>query len=239
VKPLRAWLYARVSTTKESQDNSGPRQLEQLAARAAQRGWQVVGDGTDRLSGRNMDRPELQRALDALRERRADVLMVARLSRLGRNLEDVIAAGKQIGDWGAHLFVADLGIDTTAGQMSTAQRLIFNVIAACDQAVRDFQVDAIQSGLARARAKGKRLGRRPVVLLYEVKDRARRLHAQGVPWRKIRARMVAMGFNGLPSHASLRRAVLAMDKIPPKGSAPNPAEEDPPLAVREHLFGIK
>lgn len=221
MKPLRAWPYARVSTTKESQDGSGPRQLDDLGARAQQRSWEVVGKGLDRLSGKSLDRPELRCALDALRENRADVLMVTRLSRLGRNLEEVIATAREIGDWGKHLYVVELGIDTTAGPSTAASRMIFNVLAACDQAVREFNTEAIHSGLARARAKGKKLGRprtvefAPAFLAWAVRRRN-----NGESWRDIAASLATP-----KSHASLRRAVLAMDKIPPENGAANPAKK--------------
>src|SRR5262249_41298356 len=85
-KPLRAVLYARVST-RDKQDPES--QLGALRQWAAARGWAIVGGERDRISGAPAKRrgapAGLARAFRTLEERRADVLAVFAADRLVRS----------------------------------------------------------------------------------------------------------------------------------------------------------
>jgi DNA invertase Pin-like site-specific DNA recombinase len=207
----RAWLYARVSTRKKSQAESPERQLDTLRHLAVQNGWHVAGEGIDRKSGGNLQRDELARALEAIRIHVADVLVVHSLSRLGRNVEDVVATAHAIGDWGGDLYIASLCLDTGMHRGALG-RFVFNVFAAVDQAVREFGSEAIREGLEHARRKGKVLGRRRVVIPQQILVRGAELRAEGLSWRAICERLRVNRWSGVPTHPVLRRAVLEMDK---------------------------
>ena len=70
--------YVRVSSLDQNPD----RQLEELNA------WQVEKIFMDKLSGKNTERPELQKMLSFVRE--GDTLIVHSLDRLARNLSDLV-----------------------------------------------------------------------------------------------------------------------------------------------------
>lgn len=66
-------------------------QRQAVEAAARTRRWTVVGVEEDRLAARTLRRPALQRALDACRAGRADGIVVAELSRLTREPQDLAA----------------------------------------------------------------------------------------------------------------------------------------------------
>lgn len=96
------------------------------------------------------------RLLDRLEK--GDVLVVTKLDRLGRDAIDVGSTVRQLDDMGVRVHCLALGgVDLT----SSAGRMTMCVINAVAQFERDLLIERTQSGLARARAEGRRLGRSP------------------------------------------------------------------------------
>jgi putative DNA-invertase from lambdoid prophage Rac len=94
------------------------------------------------------------RLLDRLED--GDVLVVTKLDRLGRDAIDVATTVARLDDLGVRVHCLALGgVDLT----SPAGKLTMGVINAVAEFERDLLVERTQSGLARARAEGKRLGR--------------------------------------------------------------------------------
>ena len=84
-RPLRAALYARVSTTGHGQDVG--LQLDELRQVARQRGWVVQDEYVDAgVSGAKTSRPALDRMLADAREGRIDVVAIRKLDRLARSV---------------------------------------------------------------------------------------------------------------------------------------------------------
>jgi DNA invertase Pin-like site-specific DNA recombinase len=79
--PVRAAIYARVSTLDQEPEN----QLEELRRYAEARGGSVVEYVDRGVSGARDSRPALDRRLADARRRRVGVLLCWRLDRLGRN----------------------------------------------------------------------------------------------------------------------------------------------------------
>lgn len=207
-EPLRVWNYARVSTRKKSQAHSPRRQLGSLRLVAKLKGWRVVGEGYDRISGATSERPELARALEAIRTGRANVLAVQDLDRLGGDMRQIIDTAKLIDDCGGNLFIESLQIDTTQG--GPIGRYVFHIMAAFAELRRTFQNEKIVRGIEAARRRGRRLGRpRSHFPSRRLLARAAELLALGRSWRAICAELRAEGFKSVPPHPTLRRAVLA------------------------------
>ncbi len=117
---------------------------------------------TDKLSGKNTDRPELAACLDYLRP--GDTLVVLSLDRLGRSLQDLITI---IGE----LRRRDVGFKSLHESLDTTTpggRLVFHVFAALAEFVRELIVHGTHEGLAAARARGQRLGRPPALTPEQV-----------------------------------------------------------------------
>jgi DNA invertase Pin-like site-specific DNA recombinase len=111
----------------------------------------------DTLTGKNVNRPELQHCLKALRE--GDTLVVWRLDRLGRNLHDLISLVKDLEKREIKFKSLKESIDTTA----PSGKLVFHFFAALAEFERELIRERTLAGLTAARARG-RCGGRPVLL---------------------------------------------------------------------------
>lgn len=104
-----------------------------------------------------------------------DKLVVTKLDRLGRNAMDVRATVERLTEMQVHVHCLALGgVDLT----SPAGRMTMAVIAAVAEFERDLLVERTQSGLSRARAEGKKLGR-PCNLTVLQQEAVRLRRAQG------------------------------------------------------------
>lgn len=145
--------YARVSTRDQHLD----RQLAALDGAGCLRVF------ADKLSGRNVERPELRACLDYLRA--GDVLVVSALDRLGRSLADLLAIVDDLRHRGVGFRSLHESIDTT----TPGGRLVFHVVGALAEFVRELIVEGTREGLAAARARGQRLGRPPALTPEQVR----------------------------------------------------------------------
>jgi len=143
--------YGRVSTKGQTTEN----QLHEI--RAA--GYQVEAEfwyAEEGVSGEvpALQRPEFVKLLGQIRSE--EVLVVTKLDRLGRDAQDVSATIKMLAARRVEVVVLQLGkLDLT----SPAGKLMMNMLAAVAEMERDLLVERTQSGLARAKAEGKTLGR--------------------------------------------------------------------------------
>ncbi|MGI2032042.1 recombinase family protein [Rhizobium panacihumi] len=146
----RTFAYVRVSTTGQTVDN----QIKEIqdAGFAIERRRIIE----DTVSGSlPMDqRKGFQRLLDRMET--GDVLVVTKLDRLGRNAIDVGATVAKLEAQEIRVHCLALGgVDLT----SPAGKMTMNVINAVAEFERDLLIERTQSGLARAKAQGKQLGR--------------------------------------------------------------------------------
>ena len=138
--------YARVSTG--DQDVAG--QTLRLTHAGAIRVF------TDVRSGRSMDRPGLAELLAYARA--GDTLAVVRLDRLGRSLSELLATVTMLKERGIALLSLEEKLDTS----SAAGELVFHVFGSIAHFERRLIAERTKDGIAAARAKGKRPGRRPL-----------------------------------------------------------------------------
>ncbi|MCA3184556.1 MAG: recombinase family protein [Methylobacterium sp.] len=138
--------YARVSTG--DQDIAGQTlRLEQAGA---------IRVFSDIRSGKSMDRPGLTALLDFARK--GDTLAIVRLDRLGRSLAELLSTVAMLKERGIALLSLEEKIDTS----SAAGELVFHVFGAIAHFERRLISERTRDGIASARAKGKRPGRRPL-----------------------------------------------------------------------------
>lgn len=146
----RTFAYCRVSTTDQTTDN----QIAEIEAA----GFKIEGKRiiAETVSGSvpAMERKGFAKLLDRLEA--DDVLLVTKLDRLGRNAMDVRATVERLATEGVRVHCLALGgVDLT----SPAGKMTMGVIAAVAEFERDLLIERTQSGLSRAKAEGKRLGR--------------------------------------------------------------------------------
>jgi putative DNA-invertase from lambdoid prophage Rac len=147
----RTFAYLRVSTLGQTTEN----QLREIAAA----GFAIEPRRAiaETISGgvAAKKRPGFSRLLDKLEP--DDVLVVTKLDRLGRNATDVSATVVALAEMNVRVHCLALGGVDLA---SSTGKLTMAVINAVSEFERDLLIERTQSGLARARAQGKRLGRR-------------------------------------------------------------------------------
>jgi DNA invertase Pin-like site-specific DNA recombinase len=113
---------------------------------------------SDTASGKQDDRPGLAACLQALRE--GDTLVVWKLDRLGRSLRHLVNVVHDLTSRGIGLRVLTgqgAAIDTT----TPAGKLVFGIFASLAEFERDLISERTRAGLASARARGSKGGRRP------------------------------------------------------------------------------
>ena len=150
----RTFAYARVSTIEQEPLN----QLGEIKAA----GFNVESHRiiTETISGSVaiVRRKGFSRLLDKMEK--GDVLIVTKLDRLGRDAIDVSTTVANLELKGIRVYCLALGgVDLT----SSAGKLTMGVINAVAQFERDLLIERTQSGLARAKAEGKILGRPPAL----------------------------------------------------------------------------
>lgn len=141
--------YGRVSTKEQTTENQR-REIE--AAGYAVDYWYADEGVSGKVSA--AQRPHFAKMLGQIRD--GETLVVTKLDRLGRDAQDVGATIKALAARRIEVIVLQLGkLDLT----STAGKLMLTMLAAVAEMERDLLVERTQSGLARAKAEGKTLGR--------------------------------------------------------------------------------
>ena len=146
----RVFAYCRVSTAEQTTDN----QIQEIAASGFQVDSRRIIAETVSGSVAAMERKGFLTLLNKLES--GDVLVVTKLDRLGRNAMDVRATVERLASVGVRVHCLALG---GADLASPAGKMTMGVIAAVAEFERDLLIERTQSGLARAKSKGKLLGR--------------------------------------------------------------------------------
>ena len=142
--------YARVSTADQSTD------LQKDALMAA--GVDERNIYIDKASGKRDDRPGLEACLKALRE--GDSLVVWRLDRLGRSLKHLVATVQDLVERGVGFRVLT-GQGANIDTATASGKLVFGIFAALAEFERELIVERTKAGLAAAKVRGRKGGRKP------------------------------------------------------------------------------
>jgi DNA invertase Pin-like site-specific DNA recombinase len=180
---MRAAIYARVSTSGPGQ--SPEMQLHELREHCDRRGWEIAGEYVDAgVSGAKERRPQLDRLMTDCRRRRVDAVIVYRYDRFARSLRQLVNALEEFRSLGINFISLHEGVDTSTPN----GRLVFGIFASIAEFERELIRGRVKSGIAAARARGKRLGRPRVNV-----DAARigTLRASGLSWPRIAAEVGA------------------------------------------------
>ena len=169
MKPEKVAIYGRVSTHDKGQDVE--LQLSDLRAYVGSRGWETFKEYLDvGQSGSKEQRLAFSQLMEDARKRKVDIVLVWRLDRFGRSLKHLIVSLDELKNLGLGFvsFKENLDFTTPTG------RLMFHLLGAFSEFERELIRERVKAGVAHARSKGKRLGRRPLIdqkLLRTVRDR--------------------------------------------------------------------
>jgi putative DNA-invertase from lambdoid prophage Rac len=164
----RVFAYLRVSTHDQTTEN----QLQEIASAGFAITPKRVVSETVSGSVPASERSGFSQLVNKLED--GDVLVVTKLDRLGRNAMGVRATVEALTGMGVRVHCLALGgVDLT----SPAGRMTMQVIAAVAEFERDLLIERTHSGLTRAKAEGKKLGRRPALKGPAIADVRARLAA--------------------------------------------------------------
>lgn len=184
-KPRTVALYARVSTDGQTTEN----QLRELRAAARRHGWTVVATFIDQgISGAKgrQDRPQFDALLRAVARKEFDMVAAWSVDRLGRSLQDLVGFLADLQSKKVDLYLHQQALDTS----TPSGKAMFGMLGVFAEFERSIIQERVRAGLARARAKGKVLGRPRTD--HRVEAKIRTLAAQGMGKVKI-ARTLGIG----------------------------------------------
>ena len=207
--PPRAVGYARVSTADQRLD------MQMDALKAA--GVDVVY--SDVASGARADRSGLARALAAVRG--GDVLTVWKLDRLGRSVFQLAGFLDELRERGVEFKSLTEGIDTT----TTMGRLVFHILGALAEMERENIRERVKAGMQAKKARGGRIGRKPVMDEGRVAGALRMLDMEGHSYRQVALHYRVSVSALYDAVAKQRAAGLAAPRKPTKarpGGTPSP-----------------
>ncbi|MDP9476979.1 MAG: recombinase family protein [Actinomycetota bacterium] len=153
----RVAIYCRVSTS----DQDVARQERDLTEHAARAGYEVVGVYKETLSGirkaRGKQPVERAQVMALAQRREIDAVLVTELTRWGRSTQDLMATLGELASWDCSL-IAQTGLTF---DLSTPQgRLVASLMASLAEFEHDLLRERVRSGIAAAKARGQRFGRR-------------------------------------------------------------------------------
>ena len=160
--------YARVSSVGQS--------LDVQDAKLSSAGCDPIF--TEKRSGLDTKRPALAECLRYVRK--GDTLVISRIDRLARSAEHLLSLVRQLEEKGVTLKVLDQNIDTR----DAAGKAFLGMLGVFAQFETDIRKERQMDGIAKAKEKGVRFGRKPV-LSQEQEQEARRLRNDGWALQRI------------------------------------------------------
>ena len=161
----KAALYCRVSTGDQHLDT----QLLDLREFAKQRGFELVGEYMDVISGAKAKRPGLDRLMADARRKRFDVVLVAAFDRIARNVRHFLEVLDEL----SHLDIQFISLRENIDTGGPLGRAMLTIIGAISELERSLIVERVKAGMRRAKLEGRRIGRTPLNINREqvVEDR--------------------------------------------------------------------
>ena len=155
-------IYARVSSVGDRQNTE--RQVDDLTRYAESNGYEVIKVFEEHISGatKNEDRAVLSECLNFCIANTIDTLLISELSRLGRNVDEVLANVKFCKDNNLNIYFQkeNLSLFNTDGSKNPFLTIFISVLGTCAELERDNIKFRLQSGLRRYRENNGVMGRK-------------------------------------------------------------------------------
>ncbi len=196
-KPKRVAFYLRVSTGSQTVEN----QRLELQRVADQRGWTVVevysDNGISGAKGRE-HRPAFDRLCRDAAAGKLDLIAAWSIDRVGRSLSHLVEFVDELRAENVGLYLHQQQVDTS----TAAGRAFLQMAGVFAEFEREIIRERVHAGLARARAKGKRLGR-PTSVTAATEQRIRTMLEAGTGKLKI-AKQLGVGVSTVQRVAAAR-----------------------------------
>jgi DNA invertase Pin-like site-specific DNA recombinase len=162
-------LYLRVSTLDQHPET----QLHDLRLLAAQRGFQIIEEYTDCISGAKARRPGLDQLMADARRGKFQVVAVWAADRLARSVRHFLEVLDELNRLNIEFVSFRENLDT-GGPLGRAVVVIVSAVAELE---RNLIIERVRAGMRRARLEGRHIGRKPLKVDRQavLKDRARGL----------------------------------------------------------------
>ena len=159
---MQAVIYARVSSVGDRQDTT--RQVRDLCLLAEQRNYKIVKTYEEHISGakKKQERPILSECLDYSFSNSVDILLISELSRLGRNVDDVLANVRKCKERHLNVYFQkeQLSIFNDDGKEHPFLTIFIAVLGTCAEMERENIKFRLNSGKAKFLAEGGKVGRK-------------------------------------------------------------------------------
>src|ERR1022692_5017839 len=181
---MRTALYARVSTRDKGQDTEN--QLAQLREFARTQGWTITGEYVDRVTGKHSDREQFQKLFQDASQRKFDTVLFWSLDRFSR--EGVLATLNHLQRLSSYGVGYRSFTEQYLDSCGIFKDAVLSILATIAKQERVRRSERASAAISRLRRQGKteHLGRPRLVV---DRDKARRLHEQGLSVRKIAGQM--------------------------------------------------
>src|ERR1035437_5804893 len=146
----RCVIYMRVSTVDQHPES----QVHDLRLMAQQRGYELVGEYTDRITATKAKRPGLDDLLRDARRGQFDVALVWASDRLARSVRHFLEVLDELNHLGIEYVSFRENIDTS-GPLGRAMVVIVGAIAELE---RNLIIERVRAGMRRARLEGRQIG---------------------------------------------------------------------------------
>lgn len=158
----KAVIYSRVSSVGDRQDTS--RQIRDLVILAKQRNLKIKKTYEEHVSGakKTQDRPVLKECLDYCFNNDIDILLISELSRLGRNVDDVLSNVRLCKEKHLNVYFQkeQLSIFNDDGKEHPFLTIFIAVLGTCAEMERENIKFRLNSGKAQYLARGGKVGRK-------------------------------------------------------------------------------
>jgi DNA invertase Pin-like site-specific DNA recombinase len=154
VKSKRAVIYTRVSTIDQHPET----QLYDLREMATQRGYEIVGEYSDKISGAKQKRPGLDQLIADARRHKFDTVLVWAFDRMARSVRHFLEILDELNHLDVEFVSFRENIDT-GGPLGRAMIVIVGAIAELE---KNLIVERVRAGMRRARLEGRQIGRSPL-----------------------------------------------------------------------------
>ena len=143
-----------------SVDQHPETQLHDIRQLAAQRGYEIVREYTDKISGTKARRPGLGDLMLDARRGRFDVVLVWACDRIARSTKHLL----EVLDEFNHLNIEFVSFRESIDTSGPLGRAIVVIIGAVAELERNLIVERVKAGMRRARLEGRHIGRQPVAV---------------------------------------------------------------------------